>query len=395
MAAANSASFEMLGRWIPGFDPATGILVLPPWVVAIGATVLGLLLLWALARALRVLAGYLLMGGRYLIVGIRHLRKVTPSPSRTRLAGAFSRVVLVRAVMILAGGGMAWFVLDGWTKRELAVERRALEARAIDLTNRALMPGSALACLDASAGDTVEASCEKALFATPESTASAVSYVAAQLALLSDGAEFTRRDRSYAATLTYLRRAVEGDRFGLVAHTLAVRDGCTPEACRAFALLSDASRVRANLTERSFDYYVVRHAAGWPPIAKSPAASALPTIAAATPAPATFLASNAASGAAPPVPANGATAQASARPAAVRPPGPNVFFPSAASIPPVSIMNAEPGMPSERAAPAAAAKPTPTPPRRPTPQASAPPTRRAPVDLNAAAARAEPDATAQ
>ena len=397
----------MLGRWIPGFDPATGILVLPPWVVAIGATVLGLLLLWALARALRVLAGYLLMGGRYLIVGIRHLRKVTPSPSRTRLTGAFSRVVLVRAAMVLAGAGMAWFVLDGWTKRELAVERRALEARAIDLTNRALMPGSALACLDASAGDTVEASCEKALFATPESTASAVSYVAAQLALLSDGAEFTRRDRSYAATLTYLRRAVEGDRFGLVAHTLAVRDGCTPEACRAFALLSDASRVRANLTERSFDYYVVRHAAGWPPIAKSPAASALPTIAAATPAPAavmpppaaappaTFLAGNAASGAAPPVPANGATAQASARPAAVRPPGPNVFFPSAASIPPVSIMNAEPGMPSERAAPAAAAKPTPTAPRRPTPQSSAPPTRRPPVDLNAAAARAEPDATAQ
>ena len=107
---------------------------------------------------------------------------MTPSPSRTRLTGAFSRVVLVRAAMMLAGAGMAWFVLDGWTKRELAVERRALEARAIDLTNRALMPGSALACLDASAGDTVEASCEKALFATPESTASAVSYVAAQLA---------------------------------------------------------------------------------------------------------------------------------------------------------------------------------------------------------------------
>ena len=67
----------------------------------------------------------------------------------------------------------------------------AIGARSIrlahELTARAIMPGSALACLDAMAGEAVESSCEKALFATPEATAAAVSYVGAQLSLLAAG----------------------------------------------------------------------------------------------------------------------------------------------------------------------------------------------------------------
>ena len=121
------------------------------------------------------------------------------------------------------------------------------------------------------AGDTVEASCERALFATPEAAATAVSFVSAQLALLADGIAFARRDPSYEAVLVHLRRTVESDRFGIVAHALSAREGCTPERCRAFALFTDSSRVRTNLAERSYDFYVVRHASGWPPISKPPA----------------------------------------------------------------------------------------------------------------------------
>ena len=106
-----------------------------------------------------------------------------------------------------------------------------------------MAPGSALACLDANAGEAVERACEKALFATPESVAAAVAYVSAKLTLLADGLDYARRvDGAYAAQLEGLRRAAETDRFGLVAHVLATRDGCTAESCATFKLLEDPSR---------------------------------------------------------------------------------------------------------------------------------------------------------
>jgi hypothetical protein len=197
----------------------------------------------------------------------------TMSPSGKLLFSTAVRLVFLavaRMMLLLVGAGAAWYGYNSWTERDLAFERRNLDARAFELTSRALMPGSALACLDAAAGDTVEASCEKALFATPEAAAAAVAFVTAQLALLTDGTAFSRRDRSYAKVVTHLRRALEKDRFGLVAHALAARDGCMPESCRAFVLLNDASRVRANLAEHSYDFYVVRHASGWPSITRAP-----------------------------------------------------------------------------------------------------------------------------
>src|SRR5712691_458985 len=72
------------------------------------------------------------------------------------------RGILACIALVLVGATSTWFMLDGSNRRDLAAERRALDARALDLTMRAIMPGSALACLDASAGDTVEGSCEKA-----------------------------------------------------------------------------------------------------------------------------------------------------------------------------------------------------------------------------------------
>jgi hypothetical protein len=62
-----------------------------------------------------------------------------------------------------------------------------------------------------------------------------------------------------------------------------------------------------------------------------------------------------------------------------------VFFPSAASIPPVNIMNAEPPAPETTATtpPATAAKP-------PAAARKAAPAVRRPVDLNAEAGRATP-----
>ena len=89
--------------------------------------------------------------------------------------GAWAQAALI--AVVLAG----WWLLDHFARRDAAADERAFEARALELTSRALAPGSALACLDAIAGDVAEDACEKTVFATPEATAAAVSYVAAQL----------------------------------------------------------------------------------------------------------------------------------------------------------------------------------------------------------------------
>jgi hypothetical protein len=95
--------FEEFGRWIPGFDPATGILALPPWAVAAGAVLLAFVGLFVLTRCLFALA-------RYLLTFIRYLRSVSPRAGRVGSVG-----VAVSVVLVLFGAALAWFVLDGWS----------------------------------------------------------------------------------------------------------------------------------------------------------------------------------------------------------------------------------------------------------------------------------------
>ena len=187
---------------------------------------------------------------------------------------------------------------------------QALAQRSAQLTGAAMAPGSTLACLDGGAGEAVENACENTVFAGPQSTAAAVAYMAARLTLLSDGLAFARHsDPDFAVSLAGLRRAVELDRFGIAAHVLAVRDGCTAERCDAFALLGDTSVIKSNLKAQVFDQYVSRYAANWNKNAATAPVAILPEAPAKAPVPDKY------------------------------------DFPSSASIPPVSIMNPEPPLP--------------------------------------------------
>src|SRR5262249_59678442 len=94
-----------------------------------------------------------------------------------RSVPALILVLILGLVVALAG----WGARDHFARRDLEAEQRALDTRAFELATRAFMPGSALGCLDAIAGETVEEACENALFASPDATAAAVSYVTAQL----------------------------------------------------------------------------------------------------------------------------------------------------------------------------------------------------------------------
>jgi hypothetical protein len=264
---------------------------------------------------------------------------------------------LVIALAVAAGVALSVVaVVNTMTLEREAADRRALVQRSTELNLGAIQPGSALACLDAGAGDEVEAACEAKVFADPRTAAGAVAYTAARLSLLS---EAHATQPSALSAMAGPRRAIELDRYGIAAHVLATRDGCTPENCGAFAFLRDTTALKANLKARIYDQYVSRYAAAWnkEPEKQAPVA--------ALPAP------GAAVAAVPGEPPQPTGAPVSGK----------YDFPSAASIPPVSIMNSEPALPKSAQPPKsdgkAEAKPddeaVPVPPKRPQTQAGTPP----------------------
>ena len=259
-------------------------------------------------------------------------------PGIGRRAALLARNALVVLALVLAGAvlGRLWpqeRVAARWpiaasqpgsaAPSAQAGERQALEARARELTGRGLAPGSALACLAngvGAAGEAVEAGCEKAVFASAETTAAAIAYTAERLALLADSLDYAQRlDAGFAAGLEPWRHAVESDRFGLVAQVLASRDGCTADTCNRFALFRDASAVKNNLRAHTYEGLVAQYSESWKAR-----------------------------------PSEGAAAVAAVAPGAPHGPMPvvrNIDFPSSASIPQISIMAPEPAAPPGGPAP--------------------------------------------
>lgn len=265
------------------FDPATGALTLTWWAATGILAVIVALLVLAILRA----------GGRSALTVLAQF-------------GAL-------AFLIFAGTA----ILERMDRRDEADERRALDTRFADLSARAMAPGSALGCLEPMTADTLDESCEKALFNNPESIAAATSYESARLTLLSKALDFQSRNPGNADDMIVsLRRGLERDRYGIVAHIFAARDGCKPDECEGFELLSDSSRVVANMRGFAFETRVAKASA-----TASVRQQEAPVAAAGA---STSLASAAA---APASPANPSAAN----------------FPSSNSIPPVSIMNNEPG----------------------------------------------------
>jgi hypothetical protein len=282
-----------------GIDPESGASLVRLWIAAGSAALLVVLCAMVLLERAKLAAHPALCAG--LVV-----------------AGAMS------------GAAMTWALVDRAALAGAAADRRALELRAQELGSQVLIPGSPLACLDALVGESVEAACEKSLFASPATVAAASAYVGAQLTLLANIRSFGRsHDAEPEAMTAQLRRALETDRFGFVASVLAIRDGCTAQNCKTLALFHDGSRVRTNLTRATLERYLEHYAAAWTAGPEVPVADAAQVPSAAT-----------AAGPRKPV---------------------SIDFPTAASIPAVSIMNPEPKRPVlPGVAAAAAANPNPS-----------------------------------
>lgn len=236
--------------------------------------------------------------------------------------------------VVLGGVLLVSLLLERMPTRDLGAERRAIEGRASELTSRAIAPGSALTCLDAVA-DVVESACEKALFATPEAVAAAVAYVEARYLLLVASAALAARDPSYQPTVERLRRGIEEDRFGVVAQVFSTR-GCNRPDCTDFTVLRDSGRIVANMKSRTFAAHVEVHARAWNPGAEASvlgAGLAMPSSAMTRPPSGMALSPPVATEVGPAMPAASTT---SGGPGRLR-----YEYPSAASIPAISIMDAE------------------------------------------------------
>jgi hypothetical protein len=179
----------------------------------------------------------------------------------------------------------------------------------------------ALFCVDDIAGDAVAAACEKAVFASADSTAPAVNHMAQMITRLTSYGDAAMAQKTMTPELQGLRKAIERDRYGLAAQVLQARDRCAPTQCPMFRSLTDNHQLITNMDEHAYDVLVSRYAAAWNV----------------------------------PQPATGAVAMLPPPPPTGRPT--NADFPSAASTPPVSIMSPEPGTTPGRAAPPAAGAP--------------------------------------
>ena len=191
------------------------------------------------------------------------------------------------------------------------------EARSLQQTT-AVLP--ALACIDDLAGETVLAACEKALFGSAESVAAGVSYAGSQITRLTAFGDAVVANKNLTYELLTLRRAIERDRYGLMAQVLMARDQCTPAQCAAFRALTDSHQIVVNMAERTYDALISRYAPSWNVPAAAPVAALSPSMPTGKPT--------------------------------------NAEFPTAASTPAVNIMTPEPGPSPSRASASAPASTT-------------------------------------
>lgn len=231
--------------------------------------------------------------------------------------------LLLATVSFAAVLGVAFWFLS---YVDLVEQRRSIETRLFELRGQALSAGSPLACLERT-GDAVEAGCAHTLFAAPETLAAAKLYTAARLDLLVAATRYPGpRTPQFDEAVATMKRALQDDPFGLTAHSLTLRESCTVERCDVIASLPDPARVLENIHRKTFDANVASYGGAW----RTQARSAAPRVPASPVTPA-------ASVAAPVALLGPADAEGS------RTPIPDKYtLPSAASIPPVSIMNDEP-----------------------------------------------------
>lgn len=182
---------------------------------------------------------------------------------RSDAGGASGLSTLAQLALVAVIAGAAYFGLKQFEDNARLDERRAIEERAANLIAQANQPGSVLGCLNAAVTPVLDEACEKTIFASPDRLASAVGMTTERLALLWDATNFSAREIGFADRFEHLRKSLEADQFGIVAHVLATEHKCIPDSCTRFKLLRDVEKVKANLTARKFEELITKYSAIW------------------------------------------------------------------------------------------------------------------------------------
>jgi hypothetical protein len=189
--------------------------------------------------------------------------------------GIIVLITLLRAEKSVANGALTVITLLAIGIAATATIRGFGPGQSASIETRSPQPVSvalpALSCIDDLAGETVLTACEKVLFGSAESTAAALSYAASQITRLTAFGDVAAANESMTPELERVRRAVERDRYGLMAYVLAARDHCTPSDCAAFRAVTDRNQIVANMSERTYEGMVVRYAPSWNMPAATPA----------------------------------------------------------------------------------------------------------------------------
>src|SRR3989475_2682254 len=198
--------------------------------------------------------------------------------------GIIVLITLLRAEKSVANGALTVITLLAIGIAATATLRGfGPDSQSASVETRSSQPMSAalpaLSCIDDLAGETVLTACEKVLFGSAESTPAALSYAASQITWLTAFGDVAAANASMTPELQMVRRAVERDRYGLMAYVLAARDHCTPSDCAAFRALTDRNQIAANMNERTYEGLIVRYAPSWnAPAAAAPAATLAPSV---------------------------------------------------------------------------------------------------------------------
>lgn len=179
--------------------------------------------------------------------------------------GGLATLAQLALVGIVAGA--AYFGLKQNEDSVLFAERKAIEDRAAMLS-QTNQPDLVLGCLGVSAAPALDEACERTIFAEPQRITSAIAVTSERLALLSDAVAFGAREPAFPDRFETLRKSLEADPYGIVAHVLATEFKCIPDSCARLRIFKDGQKIRNNLANRTFDGLLVKHKESW---AKNPA----------------------------------------------------------------------------------------------------------------------------
>lgn len=170
---------------------------------------------------------------------------------------------LAQLALVAVIAGASYFGLKQYEDNSRFVERKVIEDRATALLSQANQHGPVISCLNVAVIPVLDEACERTIFAEPQRITFAIAVTTDRLALLNDAVTYSVREPAFADRFDSLRKSLEADPYGIVAHVLATEFKCIPDSCARLRIFKESERVKANLAYRKFNDLLAKHKESW------------------------------------------------------------------------------------------------------------------------------------